>query len=77
MPILYESTERVVREHESLPEFLLGGFLGFLTGAVVFTSVGRELAKRAIRLGAEVTKEEVERWLKKGEEKLRELKERE
>ena len=48
--------------------WLAGGFiLGLIAGFFIFTSLGRELAIAAIQKGAEVTRERVEEWLRKGE----------
>jgi len=53
-------------------EFLAGLFVGcFLIAPFIWTHLGREMAKEAIRRGAEVTRERVEQWLRKGEEKMK------
>jgi len=72
MPFLYENISEekdlVMTEHESLGEFALGGAIGLTIGAVVFTGFGRSAAKRAMQIGAGITKERVEELLEKGEE---------
>lgn len=56
------------------PEFDFGSFLGglalgtFILGAFIWTGVGRSFAKEAIRRGAKTTKEQVDKWIKAGEE---------
>mgnify|MGYP000114828502 CR=1 FL=1 len=72
MPIIYEDTEYAVSQHESVGDFLFGALLGLIGGAIIFTKVGRDLAVRAIKVGAGVTKTEIERWIEKGEKYLEE-----
>lgn len=64
--------KRTARTYSSpdLASFFLGFFLGtFIIGPLIWTRLGRELAIELIRRGAEVTRKQVEEWLKKGEEK--------
>jgi len=57
------------------PPFDFGSFLwGLFIGTVfiapfIWTEVGREITKAAIARGAKVTREKVEEWIEKGEEK--------
>lgn len=54
--------------NNSLSAFLAGLLIGsFIIAPFIWTRLGRELAKTAIAKGAEVTREKVEEWLKKGE----------
>jgi len=49
-------------------EWLAGGFiLGLIAGFFIFTELGRLMAIAAIQRGAEVTRERVEEWLRRGE----------
>lgn len=52
----------------SLQAFLAGFLIGcFIVAPFIWTRLGREIAKAAIARGAEVTREKVEEWLRKGE----------
>lgn len=54
-------------------EFLIGLIIGGLIfpGPFIWTALGRSLVKEAVARGAEVTKEKVEEWIRKGEKKLK------
>jgi len=56
-----------------IAEFLIGLIIGGLIfpGPFIWSALGRQLVKEAVARGAEVTKEKVEEWIRKGEEKLK------